>query len=1258
MGKMQSGLLLDAYVPRMAAEWDLDAPGVLWRESDATCCFVDISGFTALSERLARRGRIGAEELTEVLNHVFSRMLEVAYGKGGALLKFGGDALLLAFTGDDHATMAAESAVAMRAALREARTLPTSVGRVNLRMSVGIHSGMFHLFLVGDSHRELLITGPAATATTRMEQSAGAGEIVVSGATAARLPTNAVGATRGEGRVLRWRNVVEGGPGPMPARPVPGFDVETSIPVALRARLAHGAGESEHRVASVGFVKFQGTDDLITSEGPDAAAAALDTIVRSVQHAAQDESVTFLASDIDANGGKIILATGVPATQEDDEGRMLRCARAVIDGPRPLPVRIGVNRGHVFAGDIGTHYRRTFTVMGDTVNLAARVMAAAPAGQIYATASVLDHARTQFATKALEPFSVKGKSEPVQAYCVDEATGTKADAYGVLPFMGRDKELAAVAHALDEARTGRGGCILIEAERGTGKTRLLTEFADTLGLEQVLWLHGEPQSTAIPYRPLRAALRAVLGVDSRDRKEAGAQLLESIARFDPSLVPFAPLLAPIVDGDVAPTAETEAIAEAFLRQRVADVVIGALEGACRGSLVIMAEDAHWFDDSTSDICARVAAAATSRQWLLCVTRRPDAEGGFDPLSPAVRIQLAPLTDDVARQLVSEVTETAPLRPHECDGMVVRAGGNPLFLEELLRIIRSADIESLPDTLDAVAMREIDALTPVPRRVLRLASVLGRSFDRRLLEQLLEAESVEVGDDPLRDLGAQLLADPEDGQISFRHALLQEAAYQSLPFRQRLGLHRTVGETIERDAAASGDAATMLSLHFLAAQDWARTWQYAREAARHAQQSHALAEVAVHLERAVVAARRLEDVADADLVPVYTDLGRTLQILGEYERADDAYRRAGLAARSDPLQRGHIADRRAYLRSEFLGRPSAALRLLRSARTELLDVGAASVGLRALLLADESDVRQRQGRTAEAIALGRRAVQEAELAGDKRALAVALHVLANGLVKAGRADEVDCMDRVLQLYKELGDEVSVTVALGSIAAVAFFTSQWEKSAHYLSLCADSSAKSGDLANAAMADGNLGELRANQGRLDEAVALLAPARRTLESFGYLVLMGVVDTHLGRTRAFLGDVDGGLATIEAGAQKLEEIGSHYESLDARARLAEVLVYARRFAEARTAIQRARELEREVGDSPLTSLIDRVELTLAVASGDRIIQPAEFESFLERARGFDAVYEGLVVLTLMERSGDRSHHAEIARLTRDLGIVTLPML
>jgi class 3 adenylate cyclase/tetratricopeptide (TPR) repeat protein len=1260
MGNRRSrGFALAPYVPRVAAEWDLDAPRRNWRELDATCCFVDISGFTALSERLARRGRIGAEELTEVLNHVFSAMLEVAYGKGGALLKFGGDALCLLFTAEDHARLAAESAVAMRAALREARTLPTSVGRVNLRMSVGIHTGLFHLFLVGDpgAHRELMIAGPAATDTTLMEQTADAGEIVVSEATAASLPAGAVGNPKGDGRLLRWRQVVTGGPGPIPPRSVPDAAVESSVPVALRARLAHGAGESEHRLASVGFVKFAGTDDLIRSEGPEAVAHALDGIVRSVQAVAEREAVTFLASDVDANGGKVILTTGVPTTQEDDEGRILRAARSVIEQPHRLPVRIGVNRGHVFAGDIGTEYRRTFTVMGDTVNLAARLMAAAKPGNIYATATVLDHSRTNFATEALEPFNVKGKAEPVQAYAVGSATGSKHDSYGTLPFRGRDKEHDVLTQAFEDAAAGQGGCVLVEAERGAGKTRLVNEFVAGLPAGQVYWLYGEPQSTAVPYQPLRAAMRAVLGIDARDRAEAGSQLLASLARVDASIVPFAPLLAPIVEAEVPSTDETEAIAEEFLRQRVADVVISALDAAVSNVLVLVAEDAHWFDDTTSEICARLAAAAQSRRWYLCVTRRPDTEGGFLPTSTELRIGLAPLTDDVARDLVAAATETAPLRPHECDGVVGRAGGNPLFLGELLRIVRANDVDSLPDTLDAVAMREIDALPETPRRVLRLASVLGGSFDRGLLLELLQAESVDVGADPLSDLHAQLVATGDERHIRFRHALLREAAYQSLPFRQRLTLHRTVGETIERDGASDDETVAMLSFHFLAAQDWGRTWHYALKAASGAQRAHAPAEVAVHLERAVTAARRRGETVSPELAAVYGDLGHTLELLGEYERADDAYRRAGVAAESDPLQRAQQTYSRAYLRSEFLGRPSSAIRLLRSARAALEGRGADAAGLQALLLAEEADVRQRQGRLSDALDCASRAALEAEKYDAKRALAISLHVKNISLVKAGRADEVSAMDWVLELYEELGDDVKVALTLGNIATIAFFASQWERAAEYLALCADASTKAGDLAGAALTHGNLGELRTNQGRLDEAVAVLTPARRTLESFGYPVMAAGTAVQLGRAQAFLGDLDGGLAVMRAALATLDEIGSHYESLEACARLAEVLTFGDRHREAWDALTRARRLERDVGETPLTALIERVELTLAASSGAAARPGLTPDGFLERAEGFGATYEGLVVLALAEQSGDDARHGDLVRLTRDLGVVRLPM-
>jgi class 3 adenylate cyclase/tetratricopeptide (TPR) repeat protein len=1256
MGDTLPSLVLDAYVPRMAAEWDLDAPEALWREIDATCCFVDISGFTALSERLARRGRIGAEELTEVLNHVFSQMLEVAYSKRGALLKFGGDALLLAFQGEDHATLAAESAVAMRAALREARTLPTSVGRVNLRMSVGVHSGVFHFFRGGASHRELIIAGPAASATTRMEGTADAGEIVISPSTAERLPAGAVGASKGDGLLLRWRRVVEGGPGPMLGRPVAPTAVESSIPIALRTRLAQGAGEAEHRLASVGFVKFQGTDDLIAREGPDAAAVALDGVVRAVQSAADEESVTFLASDIDANGGKIILTTGVPATQDDDEGRMLRAVRAILDSRLPLPVRIGVNRGHVFACDIGTAYRRTFTVMGDTVNLAARLMAAAKPGDLYATGAVLDQARTQFSTEALEPFYVKGKSEPVQAYGVGPATGTKSESFGTLPFRGRDKELTILANAMEDAAGGRGGSIVLEADRGTGKSRLVSEFAASAAPDRLLWLQGEPHHAGVPYQPLRNALRSVLAVRSRDPRKAGRELLAAIEDVDATLLPFAPLLATVVDAQVPLTPESQAIAKEFMRRRIADVVVSTLNAACATPLFIVADDAHWFDDTTSEICRHLATAAMSREWLVCATRRPGVIGGFTP-PDAETVLLPPLTDDLAQELVDAVTETAPLRPHEREDVVARAGGNPLFLEELLRIVRD-NTESLPDTLDAVAMREIDSLPATPRRVLRLASVLGRSFEPSLLMELLSAESVQAGADALAELNAQLVLDVDQERLRFRHALLQEAAYQSLPFRQRLSLHQTAGEAIERRAEET-DAVARMSYHFFMAQEWDRTWSYARSAAQIAEAAHAPGEVAVHLERAVTASRRLGDGVDNNEVSgVLVALGQARQLVGEYERADEAYGRAASATKHDPMLHARLAYLRARLRHEYLGRPSAAIRLLRAGRAELANIDGQGAGLDALLLAEEASVRERQGRFAQSMACARLAIPAAERAGDKRALALSLDTLNACLMRTGRTKEATSLDRVMALYEELGDDVQVAVVLGTIAGEAFFSGEWDRAADYVERSALASTMAGDLPSAAFARTNLGEMRTNQGRLDDALALLVPAQRTLESYGYRIGAAGAGMQLGRVMTFNGDVASGLILVRDAGSVFDEINAHMESFEARARLAEVLVYTGRLDEAHDVLAEARTLEVQVGETLVTPLLDRIELTLAACSGDLAWVRSRIDGVVAGARAMGSAYDALVVLSVLELLGNAGVRPEVARLSRELGVVRLPML
>src|SRR5574340_399704 len=194
---------LRPYLPRLTLEWLAEEPAPRWRAVDGTLAFVDISGFTSMTERLAQRGKVGAEEVSDILDHSFGELLGISNDDGADLIKWGGDAVLLLFRGQEHALRAARATWHMVRLMRRIGRLKTSVGAVRLRMSVGVHSGKFHFFLVGDLHRELVLTGPGATITARMEGIAEAGEVCVSPATAALLPSSLVGEPKAEGLLLR-----------------------------------------------------------------------------------------------------------------------------------------------------------------------------------------------------------------------------------------------------------------------------------------------------------------------------------------------------------------------------------------------------------------------------------------------------------------------------------------------------------------------------------------------------------------------------------------------------------------------------------------------------------------------------------------------------------------------------------------------------------------------------------------------------------------------------------------------------------------------------------------------------------------------------------------------------------------------------------------------------------------------------------------------------------------------------------------------
>ena len=633
--------------------------------------------------------------------------------------------------------------------------------------------------------------------------------------------------------------------------------VAGSLSPALRRHVLAGAQPSEHRTATVAFLRFEGADALIAAKGADRAADVLRELIAAVGAAADERQVCFLGSDIDADGGKIILTAGAPRATGDEEERMLLVLRRIVDDGLPLPVRIGVHRGALFAGDIGPHYRRTYTVMGDVVNLAARLMAKAPPGEIYATAAVVDRSPTRFRSAPLEPFMVKGKVRPVHALSIGpvRARRGKGDSVPIrFPLIGRDHELALLARALDDASRGQGRLIELVSEPGMGRSRLMEELRDGDADFRALHVTCEAYATATPYRAWRGLLRELAGVGWEDPDEAVLERLRrTLTAEDPALLPWLPLLAIAFDMDAPATAEVEQLAPAFRAPKLREVILRFVRGRLPGWALIEFEDAHLMDEASAELMHTLEQELPLLPWLVVVTRR-DTESGFIPAPGPhlVRLELGPLDPEQALALAHAVTEASPLPPHVVRTAAERSGGSPQFLRDLLRAA-AAGSSDLPDSVEAAATTRMDRLSPADRELIRRASVLGVSFHRRHLDALRGGDVPAPTAETWERLAAYF-ADDGHGYLRFRRRLVCDVAYAGMSFRVRRELHAAAGMLLERELGPDADdEAARLCVHFLLAGRHARAWRYARLAAERAAERSAFADAAQLYRRALEAA---------------------------------------------------------------------------------------------------------------------------------------------------------------------------------------------------------------------------------------------------------------------------------------------------------------------------------------------------------------------------------------------------------------------
>ena len=860
---------LVVYVP-MDRRHAMVAGRTLPDRQQGAALFADISGFTPLTEALVRElgAQRGAETLTIYLNLVYDAVVDEVHRFGGSVIAFAGDAITCWFDDADPvlgrrsaSLAAAGAALAMQEAMRKFAALETPAGgTISLSMKAAVATGTARRFVVGDPDIRLLdaLAGETLDRLARAEHHAAKGEVIVDELTARLLDNSAeLGAERSDESSAERYRLLHALITPPPEWPWPRLAAGVLNrkqlrpwllrPVYERLRLDRGNFLAELRPTVALFVRFGGID----FDGDPGAGAKLDAYLCWVQSVVARYDGTLIDVNFGDKGSYLYVNFGAPIAHEDNAERAAAAALALHKRPAALAfvgeIQVGISQGRMRAGAYGGASHRTYGVLGDEVNMAARLMMAAGTGRTLVSEGVQARLAQRFQFEPLPPLRVKGKSEPAVVYnLVGERTQSEhslAIYAAGLPLIGRDQQLALAADCLALAAQGQGQVLGISGKAGLGKTRLAAEIMRLAEAGDFAVLRGEcpsygANSSYLVWQPIWSDL---FELDARQPvPQQVAALQAKLSTIDPGLLPRLPLLGPLLQLEIEDNDLTRSLDAKLRKNALESLLVDCLAGFARKKpLLMLLDDCQWIDPLSRDLLHALAQAAAKLPVLLLHIQRPAELPGLNEFSlydlPYARqVVIEPLAAAAARQfIVAKVQQLLGDSGEVTDALVqrisARAEGNPFLLEELLVYLHNlgADLRNpaaiadiaLPDSLQRLVLSLLDQLPESQKITVKVASVLGRIFragwlwgvypqlgaparvhkDLELLcrQELLQAN---LGEDELTYV--------------FRQMITQNVTYETLPLALKATLHEQIALYIENSYGSDVDRyLDLLAYHY-------------------------------------------------------------------------------------------------------------------------------------------------------------------------------------------------------------------------------------------------------------------------------------------------------------------------------------------------------------------------------------------------------------------------------------------------------------
>jgi predicted ATPase/class 3 adenylate cyclase len=654
--------------------------------------------------------------------------------------------------------------------------------------------------------------------------------------------------------------------------------------------------EGERKTVTALFADIKGSMELMEDLDPEEARAIVDPVLKLMIDAVQ----RYGGYVVQSTGDGIFALFGAPVAHEDHPQRALYAAlrlqeaarrysaQLVTEGGTPLEARVGINTGEVVVRTLATTDGHTeYTPIGHTANLASRMQAIAPTGSIAITEQTRRLVEGFFQVESLGPTRVKGLTEPINVY---EVIGLgplrtrlqRAAARGLTRFVGRDREMETLRHALEQARAGHGQIVAAMAEPGVGKSRLFYEFKATSQYGcAVLEAYSVSHGKASAYLPVIELLREYFEIssddDDRKRRE---RILGKVLGLDRGLEDTLPYFYSLYG--ISDTGDSLAQMDPNIKRRRTLEAIKRvlLRESLNEPLIVVFEDLHWIDSETQALLNLLVDAIANARILLLVNYRPEYRHDWGSRTHYTQLRLDPLGRDSAAHmltaLLGDEPELTPLKRLIAD----RTEGNPFFVEEMVQALFErgvighdeklvlkgslADVK-IPSTVQALLASRMDRLPTEEKALLQTLAVIGREFTLPLIRRVAGSSEAQL-ERILVDLqrGEFIYEQPAfpDAQYIFKHALTQEVAYNSLLLERREHLHNRVACAIEEISDAHLDEHYgELAHHYGRSGDRPNAIKYLQLAGQQAIQRSAYGEAITHLTVALESLKTLPEMSE-------------------------------------------------------------------------------------------------------------------------------------------------------------------------------------------------------------------------------------------------------------------------------------------------------------------------------------------------------------------------------------------------------------